>query len=122
MCLLARSGLSVPASSVRTATTQIGSRNHAVSSLDIVPTLNLTSAVPDVGMKYLVPNTYVMEVKYLLGASEIKKADSSTFHQLSPQQSNTDSEISISQITMFFYLGFRIDEVAMKDTIDAAMK
>ena len=69
VCLLARSGLSVPAtvfSSVRTATTQIGSGNHAVSSLDIVPTLDITSARQDVGVKYIVPNTYVMFVKYFL--------------------------------------------------------
>lgn len=63
MCSLAGGGLSVPAttfSSVRTATTQMGSGDYAVSSIDTVPILNLTTALSDVGVKYVVPNTYVI--------------------------------------------------------------
>lgn len=41
---------------------------------------------------------------------------------INPHKGDTDTETTISEVTMVFDLGFRIDETAMTDTIDAARK
>ena len=41
---------------------------------------------------------------------------------VNPHKGDTDTETTISEVTMFFDLGFPMDETAMAHTIDAARK
>ena len=64
LCLLIQGSMSVPATAFRpdhNVTTNDLSLHPFLSSLSIFPLLNLTSSLSNLGVRYRVPNTYVLK-------------------------------------------------------------
>lgn len=135
-----RDSLSIPANAfsyVGNTTT----RHLSLYAVDSSPNLNLppnvTSPLPlqEDGLKYRVPNTYVVPTRPFFWRNKVKSETISgsqaaylllDLYRLSSsyylEKTNTNLEVTISQVTMLFYLGFAVDRIAIYDTIDAARK
>ena len=144
LCLLMRDSLSVPADAfrhVRDLTARPLSLHPFAFSLDLIPTINHTSInhtshFRDLEFRYRVPNSYVNHESlffYNHQTSSRSACSGSKFafipfdilawRQILSEEASTDTETTISNVVMYYDLGFHVDDrLAISDTIDAARK
>lgn len=137
LCFFTQDTLSIPANVFRdllNLTTTPLSLYSLDSSLDLILPPNATARLQDHGLRYRVPNTYVV-LRSLFSKDKVQVQRQSLGAKLLLsyltsslgvdsylEKANTDLGVTISGVTMLFYLGFPVDRLAMHDTIDAARK
>ena len=137
LCFLTQDSLSIPANAfrdLRNLTTRPISLYALDSSLDLILPPNATSRSQNQGLRYRVPNTYVVLSSFFF-KDKVQVPRQSLVAKLLLsyltfslgvdsylEKANTDLGVTISEVTMLFYLGFPVDRLAMHDTIDAAKK